>query len=56
MAAAIAQAKADGVTHVIFGDLFLEDIRAYRERSSPTPASRRCFRYGSGRPLRWRAR
>jgi uncharacterized protein (TIGR00290 family) len=30
MAAAIAQAKADGVTHVIFGDLYLEDIRAYR--------------------------
>jgi uncharacterized protein (TIGR00290 family) len=32
MAAAIAQAKADGVTHMIFGDLFLADIRAYRER------------------------
>ena len=30
MAAAIAQAKADGITHVIFGDLYLEDIRAYR--------------------------
>lgn len=24
--------KQQGVTHVIFGDLFLEDIRAYRER------------------------
>jgi uncharacterized protein (TIGR00290 family) len=32
MAAAMAQAKADGVTHVIFGDLFLEDVRAYREQ------------------------
>jgi uncharacterized protein (TIGR00290 family) len=32
MAAAIADTKADGVTHMIFGDLFLEDIRAYRER------------------------
>ena len=32
MAAAVAQAKADGVTHVIFGDLFLEDVRAYREQ------------------------
>jgi uncharacterized protein (TIGR00290 family) len=32
MARAMAQAKADGVTHVIFGDLFLEDIRAYREK------------------------
>lgn len=32
MAAALARVKADGVTHVIFGDLFLEDVRAYRER------------------------
>jgi uncharacterized protein (TIGR00290 family) len=32
MADAIARARADGVTHMIFGDLFLEDIRAYRER------------------------
>ena len=32
MAAAMAQAKADGITHVIFGDLFLEDVRAYREQ------------------------
>lgn len=32
MAAATAQAKANGVTHIIFGDLFLEDVRAYRER------------------------
>jgi diphthamide synthase (EF-2-diphthine--ammonia ligase) len=31
MAAALADAKAAGVTHVIFGDLFLEDVRAYRE-------------------------
>jgi uncharacterized protein (TIGR00290 family) len=31
MAAAMVQAKADGITHVIFGDLFLADIRAYRE-------------------------
>ena len=32
MAAALAEAKAQGVTHVIFGDLFLEDVRAYREQ------------------------
>ena len=32
MAAAMAEAKARGVTHIIFGDLFLEDIRAYREK------------------------
>jgi uncharacterized protein (TIGR00290 family) len=31
MAAAMADAKARGITHMIFGDLFLEDIRAYRE-------------------------
>jgi uncharacterized protein (TIGR00290 family) len=32
MAAALADAKAAGVTHVIFGDLFLQDVRAYREQ------------------------
>jgi uncharacterized protein (TIGR00290 family) len=32
MAAALAAARADGVTHIIFGDLFLEDVRAYREQ------------------------
>jgi uncharacterized protein (TIGR00290 family) len=31
MAAALDDAKRAGVTHMIFGDLFLEDIRAYRE-------------------------
>ena len=31
MSAAIARAKAEGFTHVAFGDLFLEDIRRYRE-------------------------
>ncbi len=31
MAAALDDAKRAGVTHVIFGDLFLEDIRRYRE-------------------------
>jgi diphthamide synthase (EF-2-diphthine--ammonia ligase) len=31
MAREMAEAKARGVTHIIFGDLFLEDIRAYRE-------------------------
>jgi uncharacterized protein (TIGR00290 family) len=31
MTEALAQASADGVTYMIFGDLFLEDIRAYRE-------------------------
>lgn len=31
MAAAMAQAKAAGTTHVVFGDLFLDDVRRYRE-------------------------
>jgi uncharacterized protein (TIGR00290 family) len=31
MAAAVARAVAQGFTHVAFGDLFLEDIRRYRE-------------------------
>ncbi|MCW8129325.1 MAG: ATP-binding protein [Planctomycetota bacterium] len=30
MAAAVAKAKAEGITRIAFGDLFLEDIRAYR--------------------------
>ena len=33
MAKAVADAKARGVTHIIFGDLYLEDIRAYREKN-----------------------
>jgi uncharacterized protein (TIGR00290 family) len=31
MAEALRAARAEGVTHVVFGDLFLQDIRAYRE-------------------------
>lgn len=32
MSDAMARARAEGVEHVIFGDLFLEDVRAYREK------------------------
>jgi uncharacterized protein (TIGR00290 family) len=32
MSEAMERAKAEGVQHVIFGDLFLQDVRAYRER------------------------
>ncbi len=32
MGAAMTRARSEGVMHVIFGDLFLEDIRAYREK------------------------
>lgn len=31
MGAAVSQAVAEGFTHVAFGDLFLEDVRTYRE-------------------------
>jgi uncharacterized protein (TIGR00290 family) len=31
MSEAMSAARARGITHVAFGDLFLEDIRAYRE-------------------------
>lgn len=31
MADAMARARKEGVTHMVFGDLFLEDIRKYRE-------------------------
>jgi len=32
MADVLTEAKRNGVTNVLFGDLFLQDIRAYRER------------------------
>ena len=32
MAAAMTQARAEGITHIVFGDLYLADIRAYREQ------------------------
>jgi uncharacterized protein (TIGR00290 family) len=32
MGEAVARAVREGITHIIFGDLFLEDIRAYREQ------------------------
>jgi uncharacterized protein (TIGR00290 family) len=32
MGEAVARAVQDGITHIVFGDLFLQDIRAYREQ------------------------
>ena len=32
MGEAVARAVGEGITHIIFGDLFLADIRAYREQ------------------------
>jgi len=31
MGETLTRAKAEGITHVIFGDIFLEDLRQYRE-------------------------
>jgi len=33
MTAAVAAARATDADHMVFGDLFLEDVRAYRERN-----------------------
>ncbi len=33
MAAAVADARIAGIERMVFGDLFLEDVRAYRERN-----------------------
>jgi len=32
MARALDRARQEGVTHVVFGDIFLDDLRAYREK------------------------
>jgi len=32
MTYAMNAARSSGITHIVFGDLFLEDVRAYRER------------------------
>ncbi|MEW6284907.1 MAG: ATP-binding protein [Chloroflexota bacterium] len=49
MRAVIERARSEGVTHIAFGDLFLEDIRAYRERMMAGTGIQPIF------PL-WRAR
>lgn len=33
MGVAMSRAQSEGVTHMIFGDLFLEDVRRYREEN-----------------------
>jgi uncharacterized protein (TIGR00290 family) len=43
MAQACADIKAQGVRHIVFGDLFLEDIRAYREKQLATEGMRGIF-------------
>ena len=55
MARALEDARASGVTHMIFGDLFLADVRAYRERQLAGTGTD-FFRCGAGRLPRSRAK
>jgi uncharacterized protein (TIGR00290 family) len=43
MAEAMRQAKGEGISHVIFGDLLLDDLRAYRERQLRAAEMEACF-------------
>ena len=42
-AEALGRARAEGATHIAFGDLFLEDVRAYRERQLASMGLRPLF-------------
>ncbi|HEV7230339.1 MAG TPA: diphthine--ammonia ligase [Bacteroidia bacterium] len=37
------QARAEGIEHVIFGDIFLEDLRVYREKQLATQGMKAVF-------------
>jgi len=50
MAEAMAEAKAEGVEAVVFGDLFLADIRTYRERQLARAGCGRSSPFGAGTP------
>lgn len=55
MAAALARAQDEwGVTHIAFGDLFLEDVRAYRERQLLGTGLTPLFPCGDCRRTHWR--
>jgi uncharacterized protein (TIGR00290 family) len=43
MASAVERAKSDGVTAMAFGDLFLQDIRSYREQQLAGTGVSPCF-------------
>ena len=43
MRGALQQAREEGVTHVVFGDLFLADVRAYREKRLAEVGMAACF-------------
>lgn len=56
MGKAFSSFRARGIRRVAFGDIFLEDLRAYRERQLAASGLAGLFRYGSGPPRRWRGR
>jgi hypothetical protein len=49
MGEAVARARADGVTHVVFGDIFLEEVRATASECWRAPGSRRSSRSGAAK-------
>ena len=51
-----ASAVRDGITHIIFGDLFLADIRAYREQKLAGTGITPVFPLWERPTLRWRRR
>ena len=55
MAAAMARARADGITHVAFGDCSSKTCAATARSAWRPSASRRFFQSGGRRPTRWRA-
>lgn len=46
--------KAQGIEHIVFGDLFLEDIRTYREEILARAGMQGGFRCGGATSVRWR--
>lgn len=56
MRTAVALAVAEGYTHVAFGDLFLEDVRRYREERLAGTGLTPSFPSGASRPTGWPAR
>jgi hypothetical protein len=43
----VAQLKSEGLTHAIFGDIFLEDLKKYREEKLRTAGIEGVFLYGN---------
>ena len=55
VAEAIDVIKAQDVRHMVFGDLFLEDIRAYREEKLSAVGMQPLFPLWKRTRTRWRA-